>query len=33
MLKDCKRVMEVKPEVLERWKLMGKELLIGEGGG
>jgi hypothetical protein len=31
MLKDCKRVMEVKPEVLERWKLMGKELLIGEG--
>jgi hypothetical protein len=27
MLKDCKRAMEVKPEILERWKLMGKELL------
>jgi hypothetical protein len=27
MLKDCKRAMEVKPEVTERWANLGKELL------
>ena len=32
MLLDCKRVMQVKPEVRERWANLGKELLIGENG-
>jgi hypothetical protein len=30
MLLDCKRAMQVKPEVKNRWKEMGKELLVGE---
>ncbi len=28
MLLDCKRAMQAKPEVKNRWKEMGKELLI-----
>mgnify|MGYP001065768131 FL=1 len=30
MLLDCKRALEVKPEVKNRWKELGKGLLIGE---
>ena len=30
MLLDCKRALEVKPEVKNRWKELGKELLTGE---
>lgn len=30
MLLDCKRALEVKPEVMERWASLGKELLVGE---
>jgi len=30
MLLDCKRALEVKPEVKDRWANLGKELLIGE---
>ena len=30
MLLDCKRALEVKPEVRERWGNLGKELLTGE---
>ncbi len=30
MLLDCKRAMQTKPEVKNRWKEMGKELLIGD---
>ena len=30
MLLDCKRAMQVKPEVKERWATLGKELLIGK---
>ena len=30
MLLDCKRALEVKPEVRERWARLGKELLMGE---
>jgi hypothetical protein len=33
MLLDCKRAMDVKPEVLERWATMGKGLLVSEDGG
>ena len=29
MLLDCKRALEVKPEVRERWANLGRELLIG----
>lgn len=32
MLLDCKRVMQIKPEVRERWANLGKELLMGENG-
>jgi len=32
MLLDCKRVMQIKPEVKERWANLGKELLMGENG-
>lgn len=28
MLLDCKRALEVKPEVKERWASLGKELLL-----
>lgn len=28
MLLDCKRALEVKPEVRERWASLGKELLL-----
>jgi len=28
MLLDCKRALEVKPEVKNRWKELGKELLL-----
>ena len=30
MLLDCKRVMQIKPEVRERWANLGKELLMSE---
>lgn len=30
MLLDCRRALGVKPEVMERWAHLGKELLIGE---
>ena len=30
MLLDCKRALEVKPEVKQRWGNLGKELLTGE---
>jgi len=30
MLLDCKRALEIKPEVRERWARLGKELLMGE---
>ncbi len=30
MLLDCKRAMQVKPEVKQRWGNLGKELLTGE---
>ena len=30
MLLDCKRVMQFKPEVRERWANLGKELLMSE---
>jgi hypothetical protein len=30
MLLDCKRVMQSKPEVRQRWASLGKELLTGE---
>ena len=30
MLLDCKRAMQVKPEVRERWAALGKELLVSE---
>ena len=30
MLLDCKRAMQEKPEVKERWAKMGQELLVGE---
>jgi hypothetical protein len=30
MLLDCRRALEVKPEVRERWAKLGKELLTGE---
>jgi hypothetical protein len=30
MLLDCRRVMQSKPEVRERWSNLGKELLTGE---
>ena len=30
MLLDCKRALEVKPEVMERWASLGKELLVEE---
>lgn len=29
MLLDCRRALEVKPEVRDRWKKLGKDLLIG----
>ena len=32
MLLDCKRVMQIKPEVRERLANLGKELLMGENG-
>lgn len=28
MLLDCKRALEVRPEVKNRWKELGKELLL-----
>ena len=30
MLLDCKRALEVKPDVKNRWAELGKDLLIGE---
>jgi hypothetical protein len=30
MLLDCKRALELKPDVKNRWAELGKELLIGE---
>ena len=30
MLLDCKRALEIKPEIRERWARLGKELLMGE---
>ena len=32
MLLDCKRAMQEKPAVKERWAKMGKELLVGGAG-
>jgi hypothetical protein len=29
MLLDCKRALEIKPEVRKRWEKMGQELLSG----
>ncbi len=30
MLLDCKKALKIKPEVRERWKEMGKGLLLGD---